>query len=443
VVLDWVFAKSLGYNQAAAPAVLPAVGEAQAAPVTALSSCVPAAIAASTSGSLWQTRSLSKRRLEEEGGSNGSWDSDFDLAAASLRHTRALCPSEEDRSDQCYRCGEPGHKAGACHAKPRCTLCVAADRPAEHRFGTKACAAPTRRGVLEVGKMLNVYYVVYRWPDAAPHLLFESVASSMRKWRRAAQPPVPASLEGLGVALSEHPRHSEMLLATVSAGGAHAIILHMSGSSSCLQACNSLIVDGTFLTVPAGMPASQVLTLHCVIEGHNFHPIIALMQNRRRSLYEVVLQRIWQAAGHPHPAHIITDFEPALQAALGSVSGVRVQGCMFHYVQALLRRARSTGLHVQRNSQGWQLVRLYCALALLPAARVPLALAEVPHIAAAEGLPYNVDYHNYFVSHWMGRVTPEVFSVHGRAHQTSNVAESFHAALRRSLGPAPNIWRFT
>lgn len=62
-------------------------------------------------------------------------------------HTRALCPSEEDRSDQCYRCGEPGHKAGACHAMPRCTLCVAAGRPAEHRFGSKACAAPTRRGV--------------------------------------------------------------------------------------------------------------------------------------------------------------------------------------------------------------------------------------------------------------------------------------------------------
>lgn len=62
-------------------------------------------------------------------------------------HTRALCPSEEDRSDQCYRCGESGHKAGACHAKPRCTLCAAAGRPAEHRCGTKACAAPKKRGV--------------------------------------------------------------------------------------------------------------------------------------------------------------------------------------------------------------------------------------------------------------------------------------------------------
>ncbi|KOB77490.1 Uncharacterized protein OBRU01_03580 [Operophtera brumata] len=34
---------------------------------------------ASTSGSLWQTRSLSKRHLEEEDGSDGSWDSDFDV----------------------------------------------------------------------------------------------------------------------------------------------------------------------------------------------------------------------------------------------------------------------------------------------------------------------------------------------------------------------------
>lgn len=227
----------------------------------------------------------------------------------------------------------------------------------------------------------------------------------MRKWRRATQPPVPESLEGLGVALTEHPRHSDMLLATVSAGGAHAIILQMAGSSSCLQAANSLIVDATFLTVPAGMPASQILTLHCVIEGHYFHPIIALMQNRRRALYEAVLQRIWQAAGNPRPAHIIADYEQALQAALGSVSGVQVQGCFFHFVQALMRRARASGLPMHRNSPGWRLVRLYCTLALLPAARVALALAEIPHIAAADGLPYSDDFNDYFVSHWMARAS--------------------------------------
>ncbi|XP_045541557.1 uncharacterized protein LOC123723060 [Papilio machaon] len=43
----------------------------------------------------------------------------------------------------------------------------------------------------------------------------------------------------------------------------------------------------------------------------------------------------------------------------------------------------------------------------------------------------------------MARVGPEGFSVHGTAHRTSNVAESFHASLRRALGASPNVWRFT
>lgn len=127
-----------------------------------------------------------------------------------------------------------------------------------------------------------------------------------------------------------------------------------------------------------------------------------------------------------------------------------------------------------RNSAGGRLVRLYAALALLPPARTAVAFAELPQAAESLGLPLNAAFHRYFMDYWMTRVSvltkqieiasptkplprasgyfqtvnkfqirPETFSVYGRAHRTSNTAESFHAYLKHMLGASPNIWRFT
>ncbi|XP_063623084.1 uncharacterized protein LOC134795183 [Cydia splendana] len=54
-------------------------------------------------------------------------------------HVRKGCTSEIDRSDQCYRCGQSGHRARDCTAAPHCTLCAAADKPADHSAGSSTC----------------------------------------------------------------------------------------------------------------------------------------------------------------------------------------------------------------------------------------------------------------------------------------------------------------
>ncbi|KAL0861199.1 hypothetical protein ABMA27_008767 [Loxostege sticticalis] len=60
-------------------------------------------------------------------------------------HVQAVCPVEVDRSRQCYRCGQLGHIAADCTNEPHCTLCAAADKPAGHRVGSKACKAPPHK----------------------------------------------------------------------------------------------------------------------------------------------------------------------------------------------------------------------------------------------------------------------------------------------------------
>ncbi|KAJ0179634.1 hypothetical protein K1T71_005346 [Dendrolimus kikuchii] len=61
-------------------------------------------------------------------------------------HVAAACTSEVDRSGSCYRCGQPGHLVtGPCTAKPHCSLCEAAGRPAGHQLGGGACKSKTTR----------------------------------------------------------------------------------------------------------------------------------------------------------------------------------------------------------------------------------------------------------------------------------------------------------
>ncbi|XP_037296666.1 uncharacterized protein LOC119189940 [Manduca sexta] len=62
-------------------------------------------------------------------------------------HVGVRCTSEVDRSAFCFRCGQPGHKIGSCIAdKPHCLACAAVGKPAEHRAGSRACAAPANTG---------------------------------------------------------------------------------------------------------------------------------------------------------------------------------------------------------------------------------------------------------------------------------------------------------
>ncbi|XP_053985479.1 protein lin-28 homolog B-like [Hylaeus volcanicus] len=62
-----------------------------------------------------------------------------------MEHTRQRCTAAADRSDHCYNCGGSDHKAVACSAPPKCSVCTDNGSPAGHRLGSRACPATQKK----------------------------------------------------------------------------------------------------------------------------------------------------------------------------------------------------------------------------------------------------------------------------------------------------------
>ncbi|KAI5636280.1 MULE transposase domain-containing protein [Phthorimaea operculella] len=302
-----------------------------------------------------------------------------------------------------------------------------------------------RRAVTEATALQVIYdQEAARYPLGAAHLIRESVKSSMRKWRSANTPAIPHSLGEYAVSL-RNTRHAQVYVGQVSAGGAAAVVLGMPGFALCLRRARYLLADGTFDAAPAE-PATvrQILTVHTVCEGRFFHPVVALMENRTQELYVAVFRLLQRLAGNPEPEFLLSDYEQALSGAMAEVfPAARIAGCYFHFTQALERRARALGIATGRNTPGNLTVRTYAALALLPAAYVPAALADMEGLIIEVQGQWHPDFHQYFVSFWAHQVGPERFCVGAELHRTTNIAESFHAKLNESVRRRPNVWELT
>ncbi|XP_003382167.1 conserved hypothetical protein [Trichinella spiralis] len=106
-------------------------------------------------------------------------------------------------------------------------------------------------------------------------------------------------------------------------------------------------MDGTFKIVPEWY--QQMFTIHVFIAGKLVPLAYCLTVHKDLYMYREIFDNlILKAAALGvvlHPQKVICDFETALIPALqGTFPGVNIQGCYFHFCQAVMRKVTELGI---------------------------------------------------------------------------------------------------
>ncbi|KMQ90418.1 hypothetical protein RF55_9831 [Lasius niger] len=96
-------------------------------------------------------------------------------------HVRQKCTSDIDRSNRCYRCGIPGHRAGSCRSGPKCPLCADLGMPDDHVWGGGGCVshgAPVSGGSNDRDRVREMRALPTRAKGVPPRVSGESDVSA-------------------------------------------------------------------------------------------------------------------------------------------------------------------------------------------------------------------------------------------------------------------------
>ncbi|KRX14006.1 hypothetical protein T07_1503 [Trichinella nelsoni] len=141
-----------------------------------------------------------------------------------------------------------------------------------------------------------------------------------------------------------------------------------------LAAMKTWGMDGTFKIVPQWY--QQLFTIHAFSDG-KLVPAICLCTDKDIGTYEFISQALISRAAalevDLNPDTIICDFETALIPAIqGYFPNARVQGCCFHFCQAVHRKVSELGLKTRyrQHEETRRKIKMLLATAFLP----------VPHV---------------------------------------------------------------
>ncbi|KRX36271.1 hypothetical protein T05_11328 [Trichinella murrelli] len=138
-----------------------------------------------------------------------------------------------------------------------------------------------------------------------------------------------------------------------------------------------------------------------------------------------------------NPESIIHDFETALIPAIqGYFPNTQVQGCYFHFCQAVHRKVGELGLKTRYRTeeQTKRKIRILLATAFLPVPQVDtgVSLLEAGTTGTLAAL------FQYFRQEWMTDERLPLWNVHNVNIRTNNHLEGWHNRLNRKAGKSHN-----
>ncbi|KRY31149.1 hypothetical protein T01_13745 [Trichinella spiralis] len=155
----------------------------------------------------------------------------------------------------------------------------------------------------------------------------------------------------------------------------HILVFATGTNIRLLAACRTWGMDGTFKIVPQWY--QQLFTIHAFVAGKLVPAVYCLCTGKDIGTYGYIFQALIDKAAvlevDLNPDTIICDFETALIPAIrGYFPNTRVQGCCFHFCQAVHRKVGELGLKTRYRTEEptKRKIRMLLATAFLP----------VPHV---------------------------------------------------------------
>lgn len=194
-------------------------------------------------------------------------------------------------------------------------------------------------------------------------------------------------------------------------------------------------VDGTFYSCPP--PFAQIYNIHGDVnstsETTTVMPLIfALMSNRTEKSYKILFNLILSQLPEWEPLKIHCDYEKAAMNAISKVfPNCTIKGCYYHWVRNIWKNAESPKYRITKSKPEKRIVGLTAALPLMPADKILEGLDYIK--SECVGLKRTDKFIRYIENFWLKVHTPDVFSVYGERHRTTNIVESFHSKVNKLL----------
>ncbi|KRZ17403.1 hypothetical protein T11_1024 [Trichinella zimbabwensis] len=240
--------------------------------------------------------------------------------------------------------------------------------------------------------------------DSGHFPVFKRVKSTMYNHRSKRYPKLP-----------EHPRDLEIpdLFKTTKAGedfllwqsaSRHILVFATGSNIRLLAAMRTWGMDGTFKVVPQWY--QQLFTIHAFVACKLVPAVYCLCTDKDIGTYGFIFQALINKAAvlrvNLNPQTIICDFETALIPVIqGYFLNTRVQGCYFHFCQAVHRKVGVSLLEARTMGN------------LLPLFQ-------------------------YFQQEWMTGERLPLWNVHNVNIRTNNHLEGWHNRLNRKAGKTHN-----
>ena len=160
------------------------------------------------------------------------------------------------------------------------------------------------------------------------------------------------------------------------------------------------------------------------------------MSGKRRQDYKKVLKKLKSLLPRvPQVEKVVADFEAGMwRGMLGVFPSIKIQGCYFHWTQAIRRKLGELGLLKSYNHKGnvFSFCKKIMALPFLPAEQIPGAFYGLKDLVIAN--PPLGQLCRYVEKQWItsGFYCPRRWSIFMEEVRTNNDLEGWHRRLNKN-----------